>query len=466
MKRYFLPFVCVIFFVVGSVNAQQAKESIFSDVKSMIENAREQGAEWLSPEFFAQAKENFAKANEYYVNNESTRDIMEKLSEARRFCERSMEVVKLGKMTLKAPIEARESAIKVNADKYAETEFSDAEELFRDAAREIEDGDLDDAREIGAEAESMFRTSELKSIKDRILGEARRLVAEAAEIEADEVAPATYTSAKNLLNEVESLLKNDRYAVKTASEKARECIYQANHAIYLTNRIKQLREDNKNWEQLILESENILTTISAKFDERPFFDRGFESSVGMIVSRIEKLQADNKALIAQNSNLQEEFNIVQEQATTTGEALRAKQDREARVEKVKALFLPNEAEVSYDGDNLMIRLIGLNFQPGKTIIQPEFFSLLTKVQMAMKEFPDQHVLVEGHTDSRGIPRINKNLSEQRAKTVREYIIANAGISREQITAVGYGDTKPVASNKTAEGRAINRRIDILINLSN
>ena len=91
--------------------------------------------------------------------------------------------------------------------------------------------------------------------------------------------------------------------------------------------------------------------------------------------------------------------------------------------------------------------------------------MLRKVQEAIKEFSDSQVLLEGHTDSIGNPGTNKRLSEERAKAVREYILANMEIERAQVSAIGYGDTKPVASNKTVEGRELNRRIDVVISLT-
>jgi len=106
----------------------------------------------------------------------------------------------------------------------------------------------------------------------------------------------------------------------------------------------------------------------------------------------------------------------------------------------------------------------LTFPSGQAVIQPEYFSLLTKVQEAIKLFPDRHLLIEGHTDSRGNPQTNKRLSEERAQAVREYLIANMNKEREQITAIGYGSAKPVSSNETPEGRALNRRIDIVIGM--
>ena len=124
-----------------------------------------------------------------------------------------------------------------------------------------------------------------------------------------------------------------------------------------------------------------------------------------------------------------------------------------------------EAKVVFDGDNLVLHVYGINFLSGRAIIQPEYFSLITKVQESIKIFPDRHILIEGHTDSQGNASTNKRLSEERASAVREYIVANMSLNREQITAVGYGSAQPIASNKTEEGRAKNRRIDVVINLS-
>jgi OOP family OmpA-OmpF porin len=468
IMRKLLTMISVLF-VAGLFNglsAQTAVDKVFQDVEEMIKTAREEGAEWLSPDFYRNSVENFEKANKYRVNNESSRDIREKLTAAKDYCVRAQEVVKLGRMTLSDAINARMAAIEVDAGTYAEELFRDAENRFRDAALEVEDGDLDDAREVGAEAEAAFRKAELKAIKDKILSDARRLVAEAEEIDAIDYAPLSFGTARTMLNDVEELLKNNRYATKEASEKARETVYQANHAIYLTNEIKALREDEMNWEKLIVQFEDIVSGLSSQFDDRPRFDTGFKEPVNTLMTRIQKLKKDYKGLLEENARLEEELNKVQEQATTSSAELAEKKLREEKIERIKALFNPSEAKVVFDGDNLVIRLYGLNFPPGMSIIEPEYFSLLSKVQESMREFPTRHVLLEGHTDSQGIPTKNKILSEERARAVREYIIANMGINREQITAVGYGDTRPVASNKTVEGRTLNRRIDVVINLGN
>ncbi len=224
--RKLLTMISVLF-VAGLFNglsAQTAVDKVFQDVEEMIKTAREEGAEWLSPDFYRNSVENFEKANKYRVNNESSRDIREKLTAAKDYCVRAQEVVKLGRMTLSDAINARMAAIEVDAGTYAEELFRDAENRFRDAALEVEDGDLDDAREVGAEAEAAFRKAELKAIKDKILSDARRLVAEAEEIDAIDYAPLSFGTARTMLNDVEELLRNNRYATKEASEKARETV--------------------------------------------------------------------------------------------------------------------------------------------------------------------------------------------------------------------------------------------------
>ncbi len=128
---------------------------------------------------------------------------------------------------------------------------------------------------------------------------------------------------------------------------------------------------------------------------------------------------------------------------------------------ISSMFTREEGNVLRDGDNIVIRLYGLSFPVGKNTIEAEYYSLLTKVQDAIKRFPKCSVTIEGHTDSQGSDELNQTLSESRAKAVAEYLMANMGVELP-INHHGYGESRPVASNDTPEGRARNRRIDVVI----
>lgn len=114
------------------------------------------------------------------------------------------------------------------------------------------------------------------------------------------------------------------------------------------------------------------------------------------------------------------------------------------------------------GDALLIRLKGLEFPTAQATLKGSNFSLLGKVQNVIHSFGNSSITVEGHTDSVGGVDSNLKLSTQRAEAVKDYLSTNLGDAQASIKAVGYGYQKPLASNKTASGRAQNRRVDIVI----
>ena len=94
-------------------------------------------------------------------------------------------------------------------------------------------------------------------------------------------------------------------------------------------------------------------------------------------------------------------------------------------------------------------------------IAPESLELLKKVARAAQKCPRSRIEVGGHTDATGSPTHNLELSERRAGSVLEALVTS-GVTRARLSAVGYGEQKPAATNKTPEGRAINRRIEFVV----
>ena len=104
----------------------------------------------------------------------------------------------------------------------------------------------------------------------------------------------------------------------------------------------------------------------------------------------------------------------------------------------------------------------INFETGSAAISPQSHDLLMKAAASMKQLPAGTVIeIGGHTDSSGTPATNLTLSQQRAEAVRSTLV-DAGVSPDMLSAKGYGDTQPVASNDTAEGRFQNRRISYAV----
>ncbi len=115
-----------------------------------------------------------------------------------------------------------------------------------------------------------------------------------------------------------------------------------------------------------------------------------------------------------------------------------------------------------DGKAIMVNLPdGVTFDVGSATLKPSFRATLDQVAQSLKDYPDSLVDVYGHTDSTGSDAFNQTLSENRARTVMNYLISQ-GVPAARLRSQGFGETMPVADNTTADGRARNRRVEIKI----
>ncbi len=113
-------------------------------------------------------------------------------------------------------------------------------------------------------------------------------------------------------------------------------------------------------------------------------------------------------------------------------------------------------------EGMAITLRGIYFDVNKTTIKPESRPALEDAAKILKENPAIRVEIQGHTDSQGSDEYNLKLSDGRAWSVVNYLVQNFGIDQSRLTAKGYGESRPVADNSTAEGRALNRRVEFVI----
>lgn len=109
-----------------------------------------------------------------------------------------------------------------------------------------------------------------------------------------------------------------------------------------------------------------------------------------------------------------------------------------------------------------IRLQNIYFDTGKATIKPESFPILDQVAEFLKANPKAVVEIQGHTDSIGSDSYNLSLSQARAEAVKTYLVTRHGIDPSRLIARGYGETMPIASNASREGRAMNRRVEFVI----
>ena len=106
-------------------------------------------------------------------------------------------------------------------------------------------------------------------------------------------------------------------------------------------------------------------------------------------------------------------------------------------------------------------LTGVKFESGKSVIKKESFAILDQVVKVMSENPSYNLEIHGHTDDQGDDAKNMKLSDDRAAAVKKYL-TDKGVSGERTRSFGHGETQPIEDNKTAAGRAKNRRVEFKV----
>ncbi len=461
--------------VLGTSSGQDIRRNLFGETDNLIQQMKEKNAHLYSPAAYDKAMEFYNDAESDYKKGRNLEDIRTKLKAARSYLAKAMEGVKLGEVTFSSTMAARGDALSADAPKFSPSTWKQAEEQFKSAAEQLEDGDVNDAKSEGGEAERLYRAAELEAIKANYLNPAKALLKQAEDMDVEETAPKTLAKAKQLAQKAEALLQQNRYDTDEARQMAQEAKYEAAHAIYLHKTFTTMGKEDKGFEDLRLASEKAMQRISGSLDLLARFDNGLDDEAGRIVQELKEREnrtADQAKAIAslteENSTLKKQVESMTGRLGTLTQAekdlqesLKRKREEDARIAQVSTMFSDAEGNVLRDENSIIIRLYGLTFGVGKSVIEPQYFSLLTKVQQAIKSFPGCQVVIEGHTDSQGSDATNQQLSEQRARAVEEYMRANMGSSLV-VSSQGYGESQPIASNDTIEGRAKNRRIDVVI----
>jgi outer membrane protein OmpA-like peptidoglycan-associated protein len=464
---------------------------LVSQLDGDITRARMDQVNILSPERFSQAEKAYIRARQELEENGEIADILKSVDKSKAYLQQARETAGISRTTLGDTINAREMARKAGATAF-EKEYRRVENDFLGLTRAIERDNVSYAQRNRTKVKDRFRELEVRAIKEATIGEVRRLIAQAEAAGARKIAPLSYDQAIEQLNATDTFITANPYAKEEMHAMATDALFKANRLVVVTELSNQVKEMQP--ETVVLMVEAYLHTISGALGAQDMRDQPYATQLDNIVGSVDALKSDRNFMSEKNQNLQAEMEAVKADyqaqidglnvrvATLEGKTRedqmakeRMARDRMAAEQRlaeerkfnqrfvmVRNYFKPDEAEVYKQESQLVIRLKAMRFPVGKSIIMPENYDLLSKVQKAIRTFDDPRVIIEGHTDTTGSNEVNMLLSQQRADSVREYMIANQTLPADGISAVGYGSERPLASNATAAGRAINRRIDILI----
>jgi OOP family OmpA-OmpF porin len=461
----------------GSAIAQdELRRTFFKDVDAALEAANAVDARLLAPRSYSDGMEAYEAAEDALERGRNIEYVRRRAGEAEGHFKTARTAAELAKTALAQVMKSRQDAANARAPELAREVWDKAQREFGNAIRYLERGDLKTAKRNDIEATSLYRDAELIAIKAQYLSETRRLLADAERARVGRYAPITLGKAQQLLADAERELNENRYDTDLPRSLARQANYEAKHAIYLSEVVRDVRDKNLTVEELVLQWEEPLINISGAADILPAMADGHDNLELELISYIENLRNELQATeqeveanVLRMADMEDEIRALDERlggATEERAALvqrlEAQAEIKARFEQVEKMFARDEARVFREGDNIILRLVGLTFDSGKSEIKQEDFDLLAKVEKAIDAFPRSELIIEGHTDSYGGDELNQRLSQERAESVQQYMINAMRIPSYRLIATGFGETQPVANNETASGRARNRRIDIII----
>ncbi|MGZ5279915.1 MAG: OmpA family protein [Pseudobdellovibrionaceae bacterium] len=346
----------------------------------------------------------------------------------------------------KAPglFESRQMALKAGAGKYSELR-SDLQDLDKDVSSKAAILLKTDADTISKLQERYVDLEKRATILTQ-LGDAQAKFNGSKKDGASKMAPLTFKKTELSLKNAESVI-----ASNTRNPQGyKDAVATATTNVTLLNEVMITIQQN---------GKNLSETAALKM----------VAQSGKIKALNKDLSNSNAAGQATQAAMQEKNQFLANELEDKDQQLEdKKQDLSSAnanieiqrvMETARTQFSPDEAEAYQQGGSLLIRLKQVNFASGRSEIPESSFAVLDKVSNVAKSMNASAIKVEGHTDSVGNETVNKSISEKRAGVVANYF---KSYGFNDVKSEGYGFQKPIATNKSKEGRALNRRVDIII----
>ena len=419
-----------------------------SKLDADVTAARANQVDVLSPKNFQEAYDSLEDAKNMQAKGKDADKTLHEVAVGRAYLTNANSVAEVARANIEDVIAARQTAIAAGAHTYFDKQWAKADADFKDVTEDIEKNKLSGIDKERSKLQQKYLELELMAIKEKNLGESRDTIALAKKEKAEKFAPRTLAAAEKSYKDTEAYIVANRHNTSEITARAAETKQAAHHALNINRTAKGTDKTSSEDTALAMEAEkNKVAQANAQLRNA---QGQLVNAQGELISTQNALEGSVDANVALLSAQQK---------------LEAEKALNEKYEVARKEFDSNEAEVYKQGDALLIRLKGMEFPSGKQTITAKSKPLLEKVSKVMDDFGASTVMIEGHTDSVGGKAINDKLSQNRANAVKEYLQTNGGgISAEssKIEAVGYGYQKPLATNKTADGRAQNRRVDIVI----
>lgn len=388
----------------------------------------------LAHKSFNEAQGWLKEAKEGLADGDDREDVRESLGYAMAYLDQASNEAEGRRAQVDHVLKSRMTAMGAGAKSFPETRkrIKVLDDQLRDASYNFD-------RRLTPEEKSRLQKDylalELTAIQNNELADARSKVDAAKEYDARRKTPNTLEKAEIDIKTAENVIAAERRSPAAYEE----AVAQANQSAQDLIEILSLALENEATEP-----------VAVKLWEQ-------QKSIGSLEG---SLEATSQDLESTQAGLAEVSGVIAAQDRMLA-SVESKIDFQEAIDEIRSEFSEDQAEVYQQGDRLIIRLKQMDFPVGSAEVPKDSVALLEKVNNIIQRLDTEAVEVQGHTDSTGGEKINGVLSEKRAQSVASFF-KEAGLENINVQAKGYSFSKPIASNRTKEGRAQNRRVDVVI----
>lgn len=385
----------------------------------------------------------YKKANDYLIDAQnleskgtSSEKIFESLGYSKAYLSKAIDNSALTRPNLESITDARLAAIQAGARSMPK-ELNAIDKNLVSMTAHPEKSSLISPQDK-TNLQTQYQGLELLSIKESNLGETKKILEVASKKGAQKITPVAYKDALEKLNAAEKIIETDRHSRNQIAPAVDLAKVSAMRVFNLLASEKNSRNQTPEQRAMTLEARDQAV-----------------SDANAITSEVEAESSLKDEKIADQSK-----NLAN--TKVANQILLNKEYDEKVVNTAAAQFTKNEADVYRQDGNLVIRLKSMNFASNRSDLPASSLAILNKVKNVMKNLSPENVMIEGHTDAVGDADKNQKLSEMRALSVKKYFETESYLQGNILDSSGFGYSKPLASNKNKEGRAQNRRVDIII----
>ncbi len=452
-----------------------------TQASNALDDGRHAGLDALAPKNFERARKAYDEAQILLKSHGDANLVSIKFKVALEEIEAGRKAAQHLREQVPTVLAARNAAREAGADTLVPAAWQRAEQQLGRVVREVEAGHAvapTDADDVAGS----YRAARRDALRKSVLDQAWELRDQIDRRKGEKLTPVMSLRVHQAISRAEAALAQEN--LDLARTEGANAARSAQRTLDIITHIERAQKSEAPWEAAVLPYDDALDTVAVRFDTELDYTNGVTGASQPLLSRINRNQdslatriseleishqsleqslAEAQTSLADAQNriveLERRMSAAEGERSTT----RAKLQFSDQIARAQNHFGPGEASVRQtESGQVVMRLLAIRFAAGATKLDKAASKLLDKAAAAIGEFPGAKIAVEGHTDSDGGEQANSDLSMARATAVRNHLSGALKMAKDQITATGFGESRPIADNGTREGKAMNRRIEIVL----